>query len=138
MNAQLILPETAVVPRAPSLAGKRILLVDDALDNQLLVRKYLEIAGAEVRAADNGKQAIFLAMNSDFDVVLMDIQMPDLDGYEATRQLREFGYAQPIVALTAHAMRGDREKCLAAGCDDYLTKPIARDLLISQIARLLK
>ena len=83
MNALLILPETAVVPRAQSLLGKRILLVDDAIDNKLLVRKYLEIAGAEVRVADNGKQAIFLAMNSDFDAVLMDIQMPDLDGYEA-------------------------------------------------------
>jgi len=95
-------------------------------------------AGAEVTLAENGQRAIELAQaatndEQPFDVILMDMQMPILDGYDATRQLRASGYQGPIAALTAHAMSGDREKCVAAGCDHYITKPLKRDELLDLV-----
>jgi PAS domain S-box-containing protein len=124
----------------------RVLLADDIPDNQRLISSILREAGAEVIIVQNGQEAMDKAMavwpgrgrrHSDstqpFDVVLMDIQMPILDGLQATRRLRKEGYTAPIIALTAHAMRGDREKCLDAGCDDYLTKPIDRKKLIEAL-----
>jgi PAS domain S-box-containing protein len=113
----------------------RILLAEDGPDNQRLIRHILQKAGAEVTVADNGQVAIELTLAAQrsgrpFDVVLMDIQMPIMDGYEATRQLRRAGYTGVVVALTAHAMTEDRQKCLNAGCNEYTTKPIDRtDLL---------
>jgi len=116
----------------------RILLVEDGPDNQRLISMLLRNAGADVELANNGQEALGMLLpelqaenkTEQFDVVLMDMQMPVLDGYSATRQLREKGYQKPVIALTAHAMAGDRQKCLDAGCDEYLTKPIKKgDLL---------
>ena len=121
----------------PRLEGLRILLAEDGRDNQLLITRYLEREGALVTVAADGAAARTTALETEppFDLVLMDMQMPKLDGYEVTAHLREAGFATPIAALTAHAMPGDRERCLAAGCDDYLTKPIDRARLVDLCAR---
>jgi len=116
----------------------RILLAEDGPDNQLLITTFLKSKGAKVNIAENGKTALAVALaewkaGRPFDVILMDVQMPELDGLDATRQLRQAGYDRPIIALTANAMSGDRQECLEAGCDDYTTKPIQRQKLISQI-----
>ncbi|GEM_PF-1068269 len=123
----------------PQLKG-RILIVDDCLDNQRLFTFFLRKCGIEVATANNGKQGMekihaALEENEPFDLVLMDIQMPEMDGFEATRKLREGGYDGIIVALTAHAMEGDRAKCLGVGCNDYETKPIGSFRLMELIRK---
>jgi two-component system, sensor histidine kinase len=85
--------------------------------------------------ASNGQEGIEKAKSKEFDLVLMDIQMPVLDGYSATKELRRLGFAKPIVALSAHAMKEDREKSLAVGCDDHLVKPIDPVKLLQTVAR---
>jgi signal transduction histidine kinase/CheY-like chemotaxis protein len=116
-----------------TLDGVSVLVVDDMETNRRLVSMFLTRAGAEVATADNGMIAIRAIEQSDFDVVLMDMQMPVMDGYAATTLLRGKGYRRPILALTAHAMRGDREKCERAGCTGYITKPVNMDELISTV-----
>ncbi len=113
----------------------RVLLAEDVVATQRLYALYLRRAGADVEVAGNGRIALDLVKASmtdgrPFDLVLMDMQMPVLDGYAATRELRAAGYAAPIIAVTAQALVGDREKCLEAGCDDYVTKPTDRDQLV--------
>ena len=138
-------PANKPVQRADSspntmLDGLNVLLVEDGVDNQRLVAHILKKRGAEVSLATNGQECVDKMYPAESvglapDVILMDMQMPILDGYQATKQLRAKGCMTPIIALTAHAMTGDREKCLAAGCDGFMTKPIDRDRLIAEILR---
>lgn len=130
-------PHTGAPP-TPELSG-HILLAEDGIDNQLLISTILRRQGLRVTIVSDGEEAVnraLMAQHSDqpFDLILMDMQMPVLDGYGATAKLRNKGYGGPVVALTAHAMAGERERCLHAGCDDYLTKPIARGMLLAQVA----
>jgi signal transduction histidine kinase/ActR/RegA family two-component response regulator len=120
----------------------RILLAEDGPDNQRLISHHLRKAGAQVTIAENGARAVEMALaavaaGEAFGMIFMDMQMPELDGYGATAKLRSRGYATPIVALTAHAMASDREKCLRAGCTDYLTKPVDRTLLLGMATKYL-
>ncbi|MGH8190499.1 MAG: ATP-binding protein [Rhodanobacteraceae bacterium] len=125
-----------------SLAGN-VLLVEDHPVNQKVARKLLERLGLTVDVADNGEIALDRLHGHPYAMVLMDCQMPVLDGYSATRRLREIEAAQgkprtPVIAMTAHAMSGDRERCLQAGMDDYLSKPLDRQLLEQTLARWLQ
>ncbi len=115
-----------------------ILLAEDNAVNQKLARIMLTKAGYQVTVANDGKEAVrkYLASPEDFDLIFMDVQMPEMDGLEATRTIREKGFsAIPIVAMTAHAMKGDREKCLQAGMNDYITKPIKREIVFEVLEK---
>ena len=116
--------------------GARILLAEDGFDNGALIQTVLRMAGITVEAVENGRLAVDKALSEPFDLILMDMNMPEMDGYEATRLLRQSGYEKPILALTANAMSGDSDLCLSAGCNGYMSKPINRIELIRTITRL--
>lgn len=117
----------------------KILLVEDNEMNRDMLSRRLVRKGYEVALAVDGLQGVAMATAGGYDLILMDMSLPEIDGWEATRRVREseFGKRIPIIALTAHAMSGDREKAMAAGCDDYDTKPVELDRLLGKIETLL-
>jgi signal transduction histidine kinase/ActR/RegA family two-component response regulator len=117
------------------LGGLSVLLVEDSPDNQVLISTYLRKLGADVKTACDGLQGLDIATQENFDVVLMDVQMPRMDGHEATRALRSQHYGKPIVALTAHAMNEERSRCFESGFTDFLTKPVQREQLLNVLTR---
>ena len=119
--------------------GQRVLLVEDNLHNRRIFAGVLTHYGYEVREAVNGAEAVALARASPPDIILMDLSLPVLDGWEATRQLKEIPELRrvPIIALTAHAMAGDDQRALAAGCDGYLSKPISPKRVVAEVQRVL-
>ena len=125
--------------QAIRLDDVRVLLVDDSADNQRLFHRILAAAGAKTVIAENGERAIErFDASPDFDLIIMDIRMPIVDGYEATRQIRNRGFQGPIIALTAHANPGEEEKCRSAGCSDFQLKPIDRLSLLNAVERSLE
>ena len=126
----------------PNSIGDRldghVLLVDDGQTNRQLIGLILKRAGAKVTTANDGQEGFDLATQTDFDLILMDMQMPIMDGYTTSTKLREQGVTTPIIALTASAMTRDRERCLKAGCSDYLTKPVDIEELIDHAEHWMK
>jgi two-component system, sensor histidine kinase and response regulator len=117
------------------ILGAKVLLVEDNKINRLVGIGMLRAIGIQVTTAESGEEALNLTASHPFDLILMDVQMPGMDGFETTRQMRQRGYKQPIIALTANSMQGDRERCLAAGMDDYLSKPIDPEALEAVLVR---
>jgi len=117
-----------------------ILYIEDNIDNRTLVRRVLQIEGYRVMEAESGFRAFEILRSEVPDLVLMDINLPDMDGYEITTRLKQMPALArvPVIAMTANVMKGDREKTLAAGCDGYISKPIDIDTLPGQIARFLR
>ena len=135
-------PEGVMQAKVPpggvvAVTGK-VLLAEDNINNQRLINMYLRNAGAEVAIADNGQQALDMAAAGDYDLVLMDLQMPVMDGLTAVRALRDRGDQRTIVALTANAMKEDVDACMAAGCNDYFAKPIDLQSFHQMLARYLQ
>ncbi len=120
-----------------NLEGVRILVVEDSPDIQLMLTRFLRAEGAQVEVASDGMQALECAQQNEYDIVLMDLKMPKLDGYTTTETLRDRGFTKPIIALTAHAMIEVKEKCLSSGFNDRLTKPIDREHLIHEVIAVL-
>lgn len=120
---------------AKELQGFKLLLVEDNPDIQLLVGRGLKGLGALVDFANDGKEAVNKALDQTYDVILMDIQMHGMDGLEATKVLREKKYTKPIIALTAHAQMEEKERILKSGFDDYVVKPLDRQVLIKAILK---
>ncbi|QDT11929.1 ATP-binding protein [Planctomycetes bacterium K23_9] len=143
-DVRLVKPDLSLsicsfVPQGEIELSARVLVVDDRRDIRYLAQHFIERAGGEVVTATNGQEAVdFITSDEseDVDLIVMDMQMPVMDGYDATSKLRSQGYKLPIIALTANAMKSDRDACLAAGCTDYTTKPLDSKLLIGMIDQL--
>ena len=133
LNQELDTSETT----KPVKFSGRVLVAEDSQSSQVLIKLLLEKLGAEVTIVPDGKEAVQKALSQPFDLIFMDIQMPNMNGYEATKILRRKGLKTAIVALTAYAMRGDDEKCISAGCSDYIAKPIDRKTLLKVIRKYL-
>ena len=134
MNAQA---ENASLKHSAMLFSGKVLVAEDVAANQLLMKLLLSKFGIDVVIAVDGRQAVQKAQSQSFDLILMDMQMPRMNGYEATRVLKEQGIETPIVALTANAMKGDDQACMSTGCEDYLAKPIDRQALLRVLSRYL-
>jgi len=136
LDIDITIDETTPEPEAQdSKMSGRVLVVEDTLTNQVLIELILKKAGFDVTLANDGAEAVEKVLNSGFDLILMDIQMPIMNGYEATEYLREQGIKTPIIAVTAYAMKDDEQKCLSVGCDDYVSKPINRKVLLEKIRK---
>lgn len=135
---QVVSAPTALVEKEISglpLLNKKVLVVEDSPDNQILAQLYLSKSGASVQFADNGEEGVTKATDEKFDIILMDIQMPIMDGYSATSELRRQQVDTPIIALTGYAMKEDQERCLSVGCNDYISKPFDQKKLIKTILK---
>jgi PAS domain S-box-containing protein len=133
---EAMLPAPAPTDKWPNIPlHGRILLAEDGRDNQRLISMHLRTCGAEVVIAENGQIAVDIAMKNSLDLILMDMQMPIMDGYTAAAELRRRGCTTSIIALTAYAMAEDRKRCIASGCTDYLSKPIDREVLLKTVSR---
>ncbi|MHC4270707.1 MAG: ATP-binding protein, partial [Planctomycetota bacterium] len=120
-----------------SFKGK-VLVAEDVLTNQMLIKRMLNKMGLEPKVVEDGEKAVEVASSENYDLIFMDIQMPNMNGFEATRLLRQKGVQTPIVALTANALKGDDQKCLKAGCSDYMSKPIKREKLLTVLEKYLQ
>lgn len=134
INAEATENLLKTLPRQNRLRG-RILVVEDSPDNQTLIQAFLQNENVDIEVANNGREGVELAQTTPYDLILMDIQMPVMDGFEAIHHLRQQGYRGHVVALTAHGMKGDRERCLGQGFDDYLCKPISRQALAECVSK---
>jgi len=141
LPAGIAIDPPAITPPSSSaknlkLRGTKILLAENSTDNAILISHFVQSAGAEVDVVSDGNQAVSAAGRGIYDFILMDIQMPGMDGLEATRRIRAQGFTKPIVAITAHALDYEAEKSLKAGCNLHLTKPLTRDTLVDAILQL--
>jgi CheY-like chemotaxis protein len=132
--------DTGTSPQESKTAcSLRILLTEDNIVNQRVALRILEKAGHQVTVAENGRVALKLLDEKPFDLILMDVQMPEMDGFKATALIRALekhtGRHIPIIAMTAHAMAGDRERCLAAGMDSYISKPVTASALLELVTQ---
>jgi PAS domain S-box-containing protein len=136
LGAEAPAPESVWVDLSPARPSARILLAEDNTTNQVVAFGMLRKLGYEdVSLASDGAEALEMALQAHYDLILMDCQMPEMDGYEATRRLRAAGFTAPIVAMTANAIKGDRERCLEAGMNDYLTKPMDLKVLRAMVSK---
>jgi PAS domain S-box-containing protein len=135
----LLRSPTASIPvESLRIDGLRLLLVEDSLDNQIVVQRFLKMAGCEADLANHGREAIEKIQSKEYDVVLMDIQMPVMDGFEAIMEIRRLGYQLPVIALTAHALKEQRQQCLEKGFNSHITKPVNRDALITLLLQFMQ